>query len=200
MQANTTLKRFAPGQFKVAALAIGIAASVAVGAITYSQTRDTAPAISTSRPVVVKSAEEIRFFELNTQFPEAAPVSIEDWLYQREVAHLNQLAIAEAQQEVAYQRMLQEFYEVNQLVEPAPVVIPNYRLLDMNVLPGDDVPPSGVDRATTIEKLRGGVVPLAQDYSVEWMHFIKENTQLPGGTDHSLSKIDPTDRGAAGNR
>ena len=46
MQTQTTSKRFDLGQLKVAALALGIAASVAVGAVMYSATRHDDSAVS----------------------------------------------------------------------------------------------------------------------------------------------------------
>jgi hypothetical protein len=58
MQTQTTIKRFDLGQLKAAALAVGLAASVAVGAVTYSATRHDDAAVLAS-----SSAAQTRFFE-----------------------------------------------------------------------------------------------------------------------------------------
>lgn len=78
MQAQTTSTRLAFGQAKAAALAIGIigiAASVAIGAVTLSGARHDGAAVRTGRaeqtaPLTVQNP---RFIEAN-QLPQAAPV------------------------------------------------------------------------------------------------------------------------------
>jgi hypothetical protein len=118
MQAHSTIQRFDLGQFKVTALALGLAASVAAGALTWSQTRDAAPETGVSRPAATTSYQRMRFIEVNTQLPVAAPAQRTDY----------------------------RFIDMNTLPEAAAQATPDYRLLEINTLPGDDaqlLPPFG---------------------------------------------------------
>jgi hypothetical protein len=109
MQARTTIKRFDLEQFKAAAVALGIAASVVVGAATYGATRHNDATVSSTSPVMARAqtSANARFIEIN-QLPEAALTPIN-----------------------------YRFLDMNMLPEAAPQVAPNYRLIDLNVLPGD---------------------------------------------------------------
>jgi hypothetical protein len=109
-QATIATKRFHRGQLKVAALAIGLAASVAIGAVAVNATRgDEAAVSSSSRPARATSSKQMQFMEWNTQLPEVAPSR-------------------------ATSR-----YDDGDVLRQARPATPNYRLIDQNVLPGDDV-------------------------------------------------------------
>ena len=120
-----------------ATLALGIAAAVVAGTVTYSQTRDDASAIGSTTRATTNSYEHMRFIEANMQLPAGPAISLDEQLFQREADYLNQLAFKAAQREAAHARLWKEFYELNQIVESKPVV-PDYRLQEINILPGDD--------------------------------------------------------------
>jgi hypothetical protein len=70
MQTQVTMKRFDLGQLKAAALAIGIAASVVVGAVTYSATRHddgVGPASSSAAQITSDTAYALEATQVEQQ-------------------------------------------------------------------------------------------------------------------------------------
>jgi hypothetical protein len=74
MQAQTTIKRFHLWKFTVAAVAVGIAASVALTVIISTQSRDAIPATSASQPTA-RSLTAVEQWMMDSQavLPDAQP-------------------------------------------------------------------------------------------------------------------------------
>jgi hypothetical protein len=135
MQANTTLKRFGLDQLKAVVVAVGLAASVAVGAIAYTQTRDDVPVAGSAATIRTQGGfAQTRFMEMNTHLPRVAPA-----MRFEQIRFVEMNALPEAAPAVSNARLL----EINTLPgSPGAIqqTVPNWRLIEINMLPGDDTP------------------------------------------------------------
>ena len=173
MQTTMRTKRFDPTKFKTAALAVGIAASVTVGTVAFGNIRlndEVGPATGPHALQAEHATRVARFYDMKLARQEAGELHAS--ALAARVARQEQLRlflVHKEQQFDALERTTSpaqlQFIEQNtQLPEAAPgaantryddrdaiapvrQAIPNYRLLDQNVLPGDDARPSIPTRA-----------------------------------------------------
>jgi hypothetical protein len=161
MQATVKGTVFGFGPVKHGIAALGIAAALAVGAVTFSTIeRGGSSASVASQAVTTSQAEHQRFLELNTLLPEAARQATTDYRFlemnllpgdaaaANAVAHTRMLfleanilpAAASSANVVSYAQA--RFLEANLWPEAAPVVrtAEDMRFWDANILPGDDQP------------------------------------------------------------
>ena len=139
MQATVTTNRFGVNRssIKLAAAALGLVGSIAIGgaAISFSGEDDATPI--RSRSVVVAPAQTTsnpHFMEMN-QLPEAG-----DTLMMSDRASMVEMFRQDSGIAPIVAPSNHRFLDMNVLPEAPAVIQPNYRLMDLNVLPGDDTP------------------------------------------------------------
>lgn len=186
-QPTSSTRQFGIGPVKNIALALGVVATLAVGAATVAVTRndDTAAVSQPARSVAVQphAYSDSRFLEIN-QMPAAAVATT---LSAERIRFLEMNEMPAVAAAVTLRAEQFRFLEMNQMPEAAVVATTLYettRFLEINMLPEAPVVPVLHDTMRFIEINEMPVAPLVIN-TID-MRFWEIN-QLPGDNAHNLA-------------